>query len=125
MRSLFRHRPNQGVSVSGRNPSGEEFPLRSGQEDGGFEKGLVGGSLPKARRAGQERMWSFARARTSLMPNRSPRNGTTGPNRINAARFELGLIVHSLPNDEVCDEGHEKTSTSIKNVQTPAMGFTP
>ena len=47
MRGLFRHRPNQGIPRSGRSPPGEMFPLRSGQDDGGFEKGLVGGSLPR------------------------------------------------------------------------------
>jgi glucose/arabinose dehydrogenase len=32
------------------------------------------------------------------------RNGPTGPNHIDAARFGLGLIEHSRPDDEVCYE---------------------
>jgi hypothetical protein len=50
----------------------------------------------------------------------------TGPNRIDAARFGLGLIEQSQPDDEVCDEvcdeGPAITATNIRDVQNPARG---
>jgi hypothetical protein len=67
----------------------------------------------------------------SLTPaEQKARDGPTGSNHIDAARFELRLIEHSLPNDEVCDEvcdeGHENTSTSPNSTdprqRVPTMG---